>query len=294
MVGRHGRQRAADQQELRETDAKVALEFPQSTSGDEAIDVAWKCARAGGEIALARFRGEHAVAVKGRGNVVTEADVEVELRIKEILRFEYPDHKILSEETAADTDPSSGWTWVIDPIDGTKNYSMGIPVWCTNVALCFDAEPVLGITLDPVHQEAFWAISGQGAYVNEQPIAASQRPDVASSIIGVDLGYEDALGSRQIKLMSRIFPNVQSIRILGSAALGFAYAACGRLDLFTHLNVAPWDVAVGILLVREAGGAASDRSGGPMRLTSRAFAAGGKLVHDDFMARYAHEQGRGQ
>jgi myo-inositol-1(or 4)-monophosphatase len=80
---------------------------------------------------------------------------------------------------------------------------------------------------------------------------------------------------------------VQSIRILGSAALAFAYAACGRLDLFTHLNVAPWDVAAGMLLVREAGGAASDRSGGPMRLTSRAFAAGGKLVHDDFMARYA-------
>jgi len=261
--------------------------LPQSTSGADAIEIAWKCAHAAGEIALGRFRGEHAIAVKGRGNVVTEADVEVELRLKEILNFEFPDHKILSEETAADTDPSSGWTWVIDPIDGTKNYSMGIPVWCTNIALCLDAQPQLGITFDAVHQEAFWGICGKGAFLNEHPIVASDSPDVASSIIGVDLGYEDALGSKQIELMSRIFPNVQSIRILGSAALAFAYAACGRLDLFTHLNVAPWDIAAGMLLVDEAGGATSDRSGGPMRLTSRAFAAGGKLVHDDFMARYA-------
>lgn len=243
--------------------------------------------RAAGEIALAHFRGDHAIATKGRGNVVTEADVEVELRVKDILRAEFPDHKILSEETSADTDASTGWTWVLDPIDGTKNYAMGIPVWCTNIALCLDAQPVIGITFDAVHQEAFWAIEGGGAFVNESPIAASNAPDVASSIIGVDLGYEDVLGSKQIELMSRIFPNVQSIRILGSAALAFAYVACGRLDLFTHLNIAPWDVAAGILLVREAGGAASDRSGGPMRLTSKAFAAGGRRAHDDFMARYA-------
>jgi len=240
-----------------------------------------------GEIALARFRGEHAVAAKGRGNIVTEADVEVETRLKELLRYEYPDHKVLSEETSADTDPSTGWTWVIDPIDGTKNYAQGIPVWCTNIALCHEAEPVVGITFDALHDEAFWAVDGGGAFVNDTPIRASDAPDVRSSIIGVDLGYDDERGSRQIDLMRSIFPNVQSIRILGSAALGFAYAACGRLDLFTHLNVAPWDVAAGILLTREAGGAASDRNGGPMRLTSRAFVAGGRRVHDDFMARYA-------
>jgi fructose-1,6-bisphosphatase/inositol monophosphatase family enzyme len=261
--------------------------IPTATSGEAAIEVAWRCVRAAAEIALGRFRGEHAIAVKGRGNVVTEADVEVELRIKDILRYEYPDHAILSEETAADTDPSHGWTWVIDPIDGTKNYSMGIPMWCTNIALCLDADPVIGITFDAVHNEAFWAIAGGGAYVNEHRVRASEAPDVASSIIGVDLGYDDVLGGRQIELMSRIFPNVQSIRILGSAALGFAYASCGRLDLFTHLNIAPWDIAAGILLVREAGGAASDRSGGAMTLSSKAFVAGGRSVHDDFMAKYA-------
>jgi fructose-1,6-bisphosphatase/inositol monophosphatase family enzyme len=163
---------------------------------------------------------------------------------------------------------------------------MGIPMWCVNLALCYDGDPVLGITYDPSHDEAFWAVAGEGAWCNDARVHASQAPDVRSSVIGMDLGYDDALGSGQIALMGRIFPNVQTIRILGSAALGIAYAACGRLDLFTHMNVAPWDVAVGMLLVREAGGVASDRGGGPMRVTSHAFVAGGRAVHDDFLRWY--------
>jgi len=99
------------------------------------------------------------------------------------------------------------------------------------------------------------------------------------------------MGQRQLDLMRRIFPRVQGIRITGSAALGLAYAACGRIDLYTHLNVSPWDVAAGILLVREAGGAATDRTGAPMTIWSGTFAAGGRRVHADFMARYAVAQG---
>jgi fructose-1,6-bisphosphatase/inositol monophosphatase family enzyme len=267
----------------------IPITIPASTSGAKAIDVAWRCVREGGAIALDRFRGERTVDTKGRGNVVTDADVAVELRIKEILAAEFPAHAILSEETSAETDPNTGWVWVIDPIDGTKNYSVGIPVWCVNIALCFDGDPVVGITYDAVHDEGFWAVAGGGAWLGEQRLRASSSPDVDSSVIGVDLGYDDARGSGQIALMARIFPRVQSIRILGSAALAMAYASCGRLDLFTHMNVAPWDVAAGILLVREAGGAASDRRGGPMRVTSFSFAAGGRAVHDDFMARYSEE-----
>ena len=95
-----------------------------------------------------------------------------------------------------------------------------------------------------------------------------------SAVLGIDLGYDDAAGARQLDLMREIFPNTQGIRITGSAALGMAYAACGRLDLYAHLNVSPWDIAAGILLVREAGGAASDRSGGPMRITQQGLRGG--------------------
>ena len=266
--------------------------LPISSSGIAAIDIAWQCGRAGGALALAKFRGTHAIDIKGHRNIVTETDVAAELRIIEILRSEYPTHKILSEETAADTDASTGWTWVIDPIDGTKNYAIGIPFWCTNVALCLDGEPVVGLTYDAVHDEGFWAIAEQGAFCGDKRITASNKPDVLSAVLGVDLGYDDAAGTRQLDVMRQIFPNTQGIRITGSAALGMAYAACGRLDLYAHLNVSPWDVAAGILLVREAGGVASDRAGGPMRITSKGFAAGGRGVHDDFMARYAGAQGK--
>ena len=266
-------------------------DIPLSASGRSALDVAVTCAAEGAAIALARFRTVQGVASKGRGNVVTDADLAVELRIKALLANEYPEHKVLSEETAADTDASTGWTWVIDPIDGTKNYSLGIPFWCTTVALCHDSEPVAGVTFDAVHGERFHAVAGGGAYLNDQLLRASDAPDVASSVIGMDIGYDDALGAAQLELMQRIFPRVQTIRVLGSAALGIAYAAGGRVDLFTHTNVYPWDIAAGILFVREAGGAASDRAGGPLRITSRAFAAGGRRVHDDFIARYSSMQG---
>ncbi|MBF6600811.1 MAG: inositol monophosphatase [Dehalococcoidia bacterium] len=268
------------------------MELPLSASGTTTVELARTCTRAGAALALERFRGAHTIGSKGRGNVVTETDLEVELRIKALLADEFPQHAVLSEETAAATDPSSGWVWVIDPIDGTKNYSLGIPFWCTTVALCRDGQPVAGCTYDALHDEEFWAVAAGGAWRNGARIRASDGPDVASSVIGVDLGYDDALGAAQIALMRRIFPRVQTMRILGSAALGIAYAASGRLDLFTHTNVYPWDIAAGILLVREAGGVATDRrTGEPMHLGSRAFVAGGRRVHDDFVRRYSSEQG---
>ncbi len=260
-------------------------------SGRTAIEVARACAEEGARLALARFGTQQAIDVKGRGNVTTETDVEVELRMKETLAAEFPGHAVLSEETSAHTDPSRGWCWLVDPIDGTKNYSVGIPFWCTTVALCLDGEPVAGATYDAVHGECFHAVRGEGAFVGERRIAASDARDVRSSVIGVDLGYDDAAGSGQIALLGRIFPRVETVRILGSAALGIAYAASGRLGVFTHMNVYPWDIAAGILLVREAGGAASDRHGGPMHIRSRAFVAGGRHVHDDFLARYSSVQG---
>ncbi len=251
------------------------------------MDVAWRCAKNAGAHALSRFRTVQQIDVKGHRNIVTETDFECEQIVKAILAEEFPDHKILSEETLSDTDASSGWTWVIDPIDGTKNYAIGLPLWCVNVALCHDGEPVVGLTYDAVHDEGFWAIEGQGAYLGESRLSASSKPDVFSSILSLDLGYDDALGSKQLELLQRIFPQTQGFRITGSAALGMAYAACGRVDLYVHLNVSPWDVAPGILLMREAGGLATERSGAPMRITSKQFVVGGRDVHADFMARYA-------
>jgi fructose-1,6-bisphosphatase/inositol monophosphatase family enzyme len=267
----------------------AAADLPRATSGSPAIEVASRCAREAGALALSRFRAEQNIGSKGHRNVVTDTDIDCELLIKRLLAEEYPSHQVLSEETAPATDASQGWTWVIDPIDGTKNYAIGLPFWCVNLALCLDGQPLLGLTYDPIHDEGYWALAGEGAYCNESRITASTRPDVFSSVLSVDLGYDDALGAGQLRLLSRIFPNVQGLRITGSAALGLAYVAAGRIDLYIHLNVSPWDVAPGMLLIREAGGVATERDGSPMRITSRQFVAGGREVHSDFMARYAAE-----
>jgi fructose-1,6-bisphosphatase/inositol monophosphatase family enzyme len=265
---------------------------PLAASGATPIEVALRCAREGGALAMRYFRSPALeIGEKGRGNIVTEADLAVERLIIDILRDEYPAMAVLSEETSAETDPTRGWVWVIDPIDGTKNYSYGLPGWCVNVALCRDGDPVCAVTYDAVHDETFWAVAGGGAHLDETNIAASAVADVRSSVLGLDLGYDEERGAGQIDLMRRIFPNVQAIRIIGSAALGFAYAACGRLDIFTHSCISPWDIAAGMLLVREAGGAATDPTGAPLRITSSGFVAGGRRVHADFMARYASAQG---
>lgn len=267
------------------------ITIPPAASAAAAIDVAWRCAREAGALALSNFRSQQEISSKGHRNVVTETDVACELLIKDILAQEYPAHAILSEETASATDPSVGWVWVVDPIDGTKNYSIGLPFWCVNIALCCDGQPVLGLTYDPNHDEGFWAVVGEGAFCDDKRIAASDKEDVFSAVLSMDLGYDDALGSSQLRLLSRIFPAVQGFRITGSAALGMAYAACGRVDLYVHRNISPWDIAPGILLIREAGGIATELDGTPMRITSKEFAAGAVRVHADFMARYAGDGG---
>ena len=261
--------------------------FPVAVSGRSAIEVARACAQEAGERALARFRQPQDVSVKGRGNLVTQTDLEIESYLQEALVREFPDQRVLSEETATETD-TAGWVWIVDPIDGTRNFVSGIPFFCINLALCHDGEPAVAVTHDPNQGETFWAERGGGAWVNERPARASDKPTVLASVLGVDLGYDDRRGLAALRLVQELFPGVQSIRIPGSAALGLAYAACGRYDLFLHHYLFPWDIAAGILLVREAGGTITDREGHPPTLTSQTVIAGGPQVHADFL-RWQHE-----
>jgi len=256
--------------------------LPRAVSGRTALEVARLYAAEAGERALGRFRQPQEVAIKGRGNLLSETDLMVERYLHEALAQEFPDHRVLSEETAADT-PSAGWVWVIDPLDGTRNFVSGIPFFCVNLALCHDGEPVVAVTYDPNHGEAFWAERGGGAWVNDRPAAVSDKQTVEASVLGVDLGYDDRRGRAALQLVHQLFPGVQSVRIPGSAALGLAYAACGRYDLFLHHDLFPWDIAAGILLVREAGGAITDRDGRPATIASRTVVAGGPRAHADFL-----------
>ena len=256
--------------------------LPIGSSGRSALEVARAGALEAGKLALAGFRRPQDVRTKGRGNVVTETDLEIEAYLQRALMEEFPDHHVLSEETAAETD-TAGWVWVVDPLDGTRNFVSGIPFFCVNIALCYDGEPAVAVTYDPNRDELFSAERGSGLTVNDGPARASTEPTVQASVIGIDLGYDDQRGRAALELISLLFPGFQAVRVPGSAALGLAYAAAGRFDLFIHHFLFPWDIAAGILLVREAGGAISDRLGETIAIASQTVIAGGPEVHADFL-----------
>src|SRR3972149_11443231 len=200
--------------------------LPLSASGRTAAEVARACAGEAGRIAMAAFGARQDVQVKGRGNVVTETDLAAERAILEILREEYPDHAVLAEETAGQA-PREGWLWVIDPLDGTHNFSRGIPYFATNIALCHDGEPLLGLTYAPATGEEFFAQRGAGLTVNGQPARVSAARRLADCVIGADLGYDDARAARMLELLTEVWPG-QSGRGVGRGALGRGYGARGR------------------------------------------------------------------
>ncbi len=226
-------------------------------------------------------------ATKGRGNVLTETDLAVERAATAILAREYPGVPVLSEETAADT-RSDGWLWVIDPLDGTKNFSRGIPHFCFTIALCQGNGPVVGLTLQPLLGEEFAAVRGRGATLNGQAIQVSSTASVRESILAVDMGYDDGRGRRQLELALALWPGMQSLRIPGSAALGIAYVAAGRWDIFLHSDLQPWDLAAGLLLVREAGGVVTGREGEAATIFSKGLIAAAPAVHADFLRVAGH------
>lgn len=261
------------------------MQLPIAVSGRSALDVARECAGAAGDVIRAGFGRTGVSGTKGRGNVVTEADFEAERRTMEILSREFPGHAILSEETSAAA-RSSSWMWVVDPLDGTKNFSRAIPHFAFSIALCFAEQPVLALTSHPLLGEEFTAVKGSGAAFNGAPIAVSTVAAVHDSVISLDLGYDDARGARQLALAERIFPGVQCVRTMGSAALGFAFVAAGRFDAYLHSDLQPWDIAAGLLLVLESGGAVSDRDGSEATIWSRAVIAGNPAVQSE-LARLA-------
>jgi fructose-1,6-bisphosphatase/inositol monophosphatase family enzyme len=258
------------------------VELPASASGLAPIDVARQCAveaqriidAASGKVAISQ--------TKGRGNLVTETDFEVERAVIAILGREYPGHTILAEETASET-RTEGWMWVVDPIDGTKNFSRGIPHFGFGLALCRNAEPVLALTLHPPTGDEFSAVRGEGCRLNGVACRVSDVSSVRDAVVALDTGYDDAAGAEQLATAAALWPGLQSLRITGSAVLGPAFVAAGRWDLYVHRDLRPWDIAGGLLLVREASGVATEPDGSAATIFSRAVICGTPGTHEDFM-----------
>ena len=221
------------------------------------------------------------VTYKGRNNIVTDVDRSVEADAFATLSEEFPNASLWGEESERRT--RGGYTWVLDPLDGTRNFASGIPQFAVSLALLQGDTPVMGMTYDPMRDELFSALRGHGAFLNGIRIRCSRETSLDQSILGCDLGYVDDQAASLLEVLRHLWPRAQTYRICGSAALGLAYVAAGRFDLYAHHHLQPWDMAAGLLLVHEAQGIATNLQGGPVTVHAPAVLAAGQKLHTEFL-----------
>lgn len=220
-----------------------------------AVNVMVKAARLAGNVLLRHINRLEALNVvqKGRMDYASEVDADAEKVIVKELKRAYPDYGILGEEGGVQG--KGRLMWVIDPLDGTSNYLRGFPHYCVSIALVDNGEPTDAVIFDPLRNELFTASRGAGAVLNDRRIRVSERKDLEGAMLHTGFApRERARASAQLKCVDALLVQAEDIRRAGSAALDLAYVACGRADAYFEAGVKAWDIAAGVLLVREAGG----------------------------------------
>lgn len=251
---------------------------PSNGEHSELLQLALQGARAAGELLLDFFRAP-AVGVSAKTSptdLVSDADRSSERFLLDLIRGQRPDDGILAEEGGA-RDSVSGYTWVLDPLDGTINFLFGIPVWSVSIAIEDEKGAVVGVVHDPSRAETFAAVRGAGATLNGTKVHVSDRDALSEALVGTGFAYEAAARERQAEVVARVLPEVRDIRRAGSAALDLAFLSCGRLDAFYEATMEPWDKAAGVLLVREAGGTVTELAPPLTHLSPGVIAAGPAL-----------------
>ncbi|MBD3224734.1 MAG: inositol monophosphatase [Caldithrix sp.] len=251
------------------------------------IETAQKAALAAGEILLQHFRRipESAIREKQKNDLISFVDEQAEQQIISAIHRDYPQHTILAEESGhKQTD--SAYQWIIDPLDGTKNYLAGIPVFAVSIAVQKNHELQAGVIYDPLRNELFRAEKGGGAYVNDQPIGVSATGQLQNSFLATGFPFKAKhLLSDYLKAFEDIFRTAVGMRRMGAAAIDLAYVACGRFDGFWELGLSPWDMAAGALIIREAGGHVSDFWNGEGFMDNSYVIASNQLIHGELSDR---------
>lgn len=258
------------------------VDIPVSITGKPAIQVAREAAKRAAEIQLQKFNKSKDITYKGRGNIVTDVDKAIEEELKAFLCREIPSAAFCGEETEG-ARADKGLVWIVDPIDGTRNYATGIPFFSVVVGLALDGKVLAGVTYDTVRGDMFHAERGKGAFLNDHPIHVSRKASIGEGIVGMDMSYSNTGGGYGLEVLHSIWPGMQSIRIMGSSALGLAYAAAGFNDIYFNYQLSPWDQVAALLLVGEAGGVVTDRTGKPAGLYSDGIIATSPNLHIEFM-----------
>jgi len=244
-------------------------------------EVAIRAAKEAGEILVKNFGKVSKIKAKKEGGLVTNADLEAERKIINLIRKKYPGHSILSEENGKiKGDPE--YRWIIDPLDGTHNYVRGIKIFGVSIALEHKGKVILGVIYIPFGNQLYLAQKGEGSYLNGKKIRVSQRKLKEASMIydsSISLDREKIIVKNLEKLAKRVF----NLRMFGSSARSLSYIAEGKVDFEVEYNDKPWDFSAGALIVEEAGGKVTDLHGRAWSPWTRGYIASNGKLHEEVL-----------
>ena len=246
------------------------------------IDLMRDLAREAGRIQLDGLGKRHEIEYKGVINIVTEIDKKCESLIVGELQAKYPNYDVIAEEGSGKRS-DSGYRWIVDPLDGTVNYAHSFPFFCVSIGLESEGELIAGVIYDPNRDEMFEAEKGRGALQNGEAISVSNHAPLKEAMLATGFAYNVQEGEQLDNLnhFCSFIKTARAVRRPGSAAIDLAWVACGRLDGFWELFLKPWDMAAGVLIIREAGGSVTAFDGSEYDLYGTQILASNGQIHNE-------------
>jgi len=250
------------------------------------IDTLKQIALDAGKIVKEGYASHKEVSHKGLVDLVTEYDVKTEVFIIDQLKKAFPDHTLVGEESHQGSYHYNKAIY-IDPIDGTTNFVHGIPHLAISLGVWEEGKPRLAVVYNPILEELFWAIQGEGAYCNGQRLGVSTQNELQNALVATGFPYAKVNAGIEyhwvINCMTNLLPHIQDIRRLGAAAVDLCYLAQGKVEAFYEIDLKPWDVAAGILIVQEAGGHISNVDNQPFDFDDKSIVASNGKVHQQLL-----------
>jgi myo-inositol-1(or 4)-monophosphatase len=238
-----------------------------------------------GDVMMESFGRDIRVDKKGTIDLVTEVDVSIERAFRRLIGERFPDHAVLGEELGGASVVPAGPCWVFDPIDGTTNFTHGLPIFCASLALEIDGMAEVAAVYDPSRRELFSAERGGGAYLNGRPIRVSHARELVDAMLVTGFPYDvHARVEEIVGLFGAFVGRARAVRRLGSAAIDLCYVAAGRMDAFWESDLKPWDIAAGTLIVEEAGGRVTRMDGATFSSRAPQVLASNGLLHEAMLA----------
>src|SRR5512146_601187 len=249
------------------------------------LSIATEAALAAGALLLNYAKTGFRIQLKNPINLVTDADLAAEQCVIDHIRTHVPTHRILAEERGAGMQPPSRYRWVIDPLDGTTNFAHGFPFYAVSIGVEFDGRGLIGVVYDPTRDELFTAQAGGGARPHGHPIGASATEPLAHALLVTGFAYDIRdTPNNNLNHFGRFALKARGLRRTGSAALDLCYVAAGRFDGFWEVKLSPWDMAAGVVILREAGGRVTDFSGISHSIDQPELVASNGRIHEAMLA----------